>query len=207
MAAYSKTFLAFPDGFSQPASTAIHLADSSITSGIPNPLVSYAGLEQSGWYKNLPRVLMSNSATLQVASLIPCLGYEEAYKMPVNASASAHDVSFYAIYGDYSSGGEATRWLVQLLYGTGTMTSSATGLPMTSAAGTAYRTFTGLGTAIPGFNAALDSVIGCTTSAIAGSTTTPQVYSFPHLGGADYLAICASGPSAALSFNCYVRLG
>lgn len=207
MAAYSKTFLAFPDGFSQPASTALHLADSASTNSPANPLSSYSGLEQSGWYKNLPRVQLSNSATLQVASLIPCLGYEEAYMMPVNASASAHDVSFYAIYGDYASGGEATRWLVQLLYGTGTMTSSAAGLPMPSAGGTAYRTFTGLGTAVPGFSAALDSVIGCTTSAIAGSASVPQTYSFPHLGGADYLAICASGPSAALSFNCYVRLG
>lgn len=207
MAAYSKTFLAFPDGFSQPASTALHLADSASTNSPANPLSSYSGLEQSGWYKNLPRVQLSNSATLQVASLIPCLGYEEAYMMPVNASASAHDVSFYAIYGDYASGGEATRWLVQLLYGTGTMTSSAAGLPMPSAGGTAYRTFTGLGTAVPGFSAALDSVIGCTTSAIAGSASVPQTYSFPHLGGADYLVICASGPAAALSFNCYVRLG
>jgi hypothetical protein len=58
MAAYSKTFLAFPDGFSQPASIALHLADSAATTSPANPATSYSGLEQSGWYKSLPMVLI-----------------------------------------------------------------------------------------------------------------------------------------------------
>jgi hypothetical protein len=210
MSAYSKTFLAFPDGFIQADSQTICLADPTIpfVSSAPNPQASYVAANQSGWYRGIPRIVLSGNTAIQVAPLIPCLGYEEVYLMPVSASGQTHDLSLYAIYGDYSSGGEATRWLVQYLYGTGTMATSATKLEMPSPAGTAYKTYSGLGTAVTAFSAALDGVIGCTTTAVAGSATVPQVYAFPHLGGADYLAICAASPAASTdTFNCYVRLG
>ena len=207
MAAYSKTFLAFPDGFSQTATQTIMLVDSSLTSTPPNPQASNVAAAQSGWYKDLPKIVLSGNTSLQIASLIPCLGYEEAYLMPVSASGATHTFDLYAIYGDYASGGEATRWLVQYMYGTGTMATSASMLAMPSPAGTAYKTFSGLGTAVPAFSAALDGVIGCATTPLAGSATVPQVYAFPHLGGADYLAICASTNASATLFNCYVRLG
>lgn len=205
MAAYSKTFLAFPDGLNQTAGQTIMLVDSSLTSTPPNPQASYTF--QSGWYKNLPKIVFSGNTSLQIASLIPCLGYEEAYLMPVSASGATHNFDLYAIYGDYASGGEATRWLVQYMYGTGTMATSASMLAMHSPAGTAYKTFSGLGTAVTAFSAALDGVIGCATTAVAGSATVPQVYAFPHLGGADYLAICANTFAADAVANCYVRLG
>lgn len=207
MATYSKTFLAFPDGFTQPNGQAIFLQDSLIAGVATNPQASFGSSAQSGWYNSLPKPCLSGAAGVQVASLIPVTGYDEAYLMPVNASGSTAAIDIYGIWGDYQSGGNSVRWLVQLFYSTGTMLTSATGMVMPSISGTAYRTFTGVGTPTTGMNKVLDDTIGCSTSPLAGSSTTPQVYGFPHLGGADYLAICAGGPAADTILNCYVRLG
>lgn len=207
MATYSKTFLAFPEGFTQTVSQALFLQDSLVAGTATNPQASFVPSAQSGWYNSLPKPCLSGAAGTQVASLIPVSGYDEAYLMPVNASGSTSVLDIYGIWGDYQSGGDSVRWLVQLLYSTGTMTSSATGMPMLSKNGTAYRTFTGVGTPSTAFSKVLDDTIGCSTSALAGSTTTAQVYGFPHLGGAEYLAICAGGPAADTILNCYVRLG
>lgn len=208
MATYSKTFLAFPDGFVQNNGQSIFLQDSLPITGIAtNPQASFNSNAQSGWYRSLPKVCLSGAPATQVASLIPVAGYDEAYLMPVNASGSTAAIDIYGIWGDYQSGGDSVRWLVQLFYSTGIMTSSTAGCPMPSINGTAYRSFTGLGTPTTGMNKVLDDTIGCTTSPLAGSSTTPQVYGFPHLGGADYLAICAGGPASDTILNCYVRLG
>ena len=205
MATYSKTLLAFPDGFTQAQSQVIFLQDTLTAGSATNPQASFNSC--SGWYNSIPKLCLSGSSSTIICPLISVNGFDEAYLYPVNASAATAALDIYLIWGDNQLGGESSRWLVQHFYSTGTMTTSSGGMPMTSAGGTAYTTFTGLGTPTTGMSKILEDTVGCTTSVFGGTSSQAQVYGFPHLGGADYMAICSAAPAAANKVNCYVRLG
>lgn len=214
MAVFSPTVLSYPDGYTLAASQNLILQDNILSSTANNPLNSSAPADLSGWYDNLPSIVVANATTTRVASPIPCSGFEEAYIYPVNALAGASvQFAVYLIWGDKMASGTSNRYFAQLTYDLSTAmgATNASYLTMRSPGGINYKTYGAIGTGRTNFSAILDSTAGCQTAQSPGGTAspyTPYTLGLAHLGGADYMAIVGNTyASGAHQPNFFVRFG